>query len=127
MRRTKLGTGDTITIDGDRFGVLYTGITLDVNKQRVYWLKNDLDNPLTSIISSDYNGKDVKSIRTDQNLMTGILGVSDNSIFVMNRETKCILMMNGTDGNLSRKITIKNSNYYDLIVFNNKFNHTTGE
>ena len=123
----KLGTGDTITLEGDVFSIYYYRITLDLNKQRVYWLKYDDKTRLYSVISSDYNGVDKKNIGTDQNLNRRILGVWDNSIFVMKRVEARILMMNETDSNVFRKITIEKSNYYDLIVFNNKCNHTTGE
>ena len=122
----KLGTGDTITLEGGVFRIWYYRITLDINKQRVYWLKYN-DGTGFSVISRDYNGEDKKTIGTVQKLNTGILGVWDNSIFVMKRDEARILMMNETDSNVFRKITIEKSNYYDLIVFNNKFNHTTGE
>ena len=123
----KLGTGDTITLEEGVFSIWYDRITLDLNKQRVYWLKYNDGTRLSSVISSDYNGVDKKTIGTDQNLNTGILGVWDNSIFVMKSDEARILMMNETDSNLFRKITIEKSNYYDLIVFNNNSNHTTGE
>ena len=123
----KLGTGDTITLEGGVFRIIYDRITLDINKQRVYWLKYNRQTKHSSVISSDYNGEDKKTIGTVQKLHGGILGVWDNSIFAMKRDEARILMMNETDSNVFRKITIEKSNYYDLIVFNNKFNHTTGE
>ena len=122
----KLGTGDTITLEGSFFRIWNGRITLDLNKQRVYWLKYN-DGTGFSVISRDYNFEDKKTIGTVQKLNTRILGVWDNSIFVMKRDEARILMMNETDSNVFRKITIEKSNYYDLIVFNNKFNHTTGE
>ena len=122
----KLGTGDTITLDGGADSIRYYSITLDVNKQRVYWLKYNSRTELDIVISSDYDGEDKKNIGTDQKL-NNILGLWDSSIFVMKRDEARILMMNETDSNLFRKITIEKSKYYDLIVFNNKFNHTTGE
>ena len=122
----KLGTGDTFTLDGGAYRIQYFSITLDLNKQRVYWLKYNGRTDLDIVISSDYDGEDKKNIGTDQKL-NNILGVWDSSIFVMKRDEARILMMNETDSNLFRKITIKKSKYYDLIVFNNKFNHTTGK
>ena len=123
----KLGTGDTITLEGGVFRIIYDRITLDINKQRVYWLKYNLQTKHSSVISSDYNGVDKKNISTDQNLNRRILGVWDNSIFVMKSDEARIVMVNETYNNLFRKITIEKSDYYDLIVFNNKFNHITGE
>ena len=123
----KLGTGDTITLEGGVFRIWYDRITLDINKQRVYWLKYNWQTKHSSVISSDYNGVDKKNISTDQNLNRRILGVWDNSIFVMKSDEARIVMVNETYNNLFRKITIEKSDYYDLIVFNNKFNHTTGE
>ena len=40
----KLGTGDTITLEGGVFRIIYDRITLDINKQRVYWLKYNFAN-----------------------------------------------------------------------------------
>ena len=122
----KLGTGDIITLEGPVADIIYYRITLDVNKQRVYFLKYNITTELDIVISSDYDGEDKKNIGTDQKL-NNILGVWDSSIFVMKRDEARILMMNETDSNLFRKITIEKSKYYDLIVFNNKFNHTTGK
>ena len=116
----KLGTGDTITLEG--IGVtLSSRITLDVNKQRVYFFKN------SRVISSDYDGNDEKNIDTYQHLNGWIFGVWDNSILVMKRDEARILIKNETDGNLFREITIGKSDYFDLIVFNNKFNRTSGK
>ena len=123
----KLGTGNTITLEGGTVDIWHYRITLDINKQRVYWLKYYRETAHSGVISSDYNGVDKKNIGTDRNLNLGILGVWDNSIFVMKRDEARILMMNETDSNLFRKITIEKSNYSDLIAFNNKLNHTTGE
>ena len=121
----KLGTGDTITLEG--VGVILSyRITLDVNKQRVYFFKYSRTK-LFRVISSDYDGNDEKSIDTYQNLNRRILGVWDNSILVMKRDEARILMKNETDSNLFREITIENSEYFDLIVFNNKFDHTSGK
>ena len=128
MRRLKLGTGETITLEAPASNIAYFSITLDVNKQRVYWLRYNWVTELTSVISSDYDGEDRKYIATDQKLSRSILGLSDNSIiFIMENDETRILMMNETDSNLFRNITIEKSYYFDLIVFNNKFNHTTGK
>ena len=121
----KIGTGDAITLDRGADRIQYYSITLDVNKQRVYWLKYNTETQLDIVISSDYDGEDKQNIGTDQKL-NNILSVWDSSIFVKKRDEARILMMNETDSNLFRKITIEKSEYYDLIVFNNKFNHTTG-
>ena len=123
----KLGRGDVTTLEGGVYDIGFYRITLDINKQRVYCLKYNWEIELSEVISSDYEGKDKKNISSDQNLNRWTLGLSDKSIFVMKRDESRILMMNKTDNNLFRKITIENSNYYDLIVFNNKLNHTTGE
>ena len=123
----KLGTGDTITLEGGVLRIWYYRITLDLNKQRVYWLKYNDGTRLSSVFSRDYNGMDKKNIGTEQNLNLRILGVWDNSIFVMKKDEARILMMNETNSNPFRKITIGKSNNFDLIIFNNKFNHTTGE
>ena len=116
----KLGTGDTITLEGFSF-TLSDRITLDVNKQRVYFSK------ISRVISSDYDGNDKKNIDTYQLLNRWILGVWDNSILVMKIDEASILIKNETDGNLFREITIEKSDYFDLIVFNNKFNRTSGK
>ena len=123
----KLGTGDTITLEGGVSRIWCGRITLDLNKQKVYWLKYNDGTGFSSIISCDYNGVDKKTIGTDQKLNKAILGVWDNSIFVMKSDEARILMMNEIDSNLFRKFMIEKSNYFDLIIFNNKFNHTTGE
>ena len=116
----KLGTGDTIILEG--IGVISSlRITLDVNKQRVYFFEN------SRVISSDYDGNDKENIDTYQHMNGWIFGVWDNSILVMKRDEARILIKNETDGNLFREITIEKSDYYDLIVFNNKFNHTSGK
>ena len=123
----KLGTGNTINLDGGTDYIWYYSITVEINKQRVYWLKYNTITELSSVISSDYDTEDKKNISTDQNLNRMILGLRDNSIFIMKRDEVRMLMINETGSNLFRKITIEKSNYFDLIVFNNKFNHTTGE
>ena len=123
----KLGTGDIITLEGSVGGIVYYRITLDVNKQRVYWVKYNWLTNLYRVISSDYDGEEQKIIVTDQKLNEKILGVWDNSIFVMKNDKVRMLMINETDSTVFRKIAIERSDYLDVIVFNSKFNHTTGE
>ena len=124
----KLGTGDIITLDVGGFFILHSSITLNIDKQRVYWVQIHSLTELSRIISSDYDGEDRKNMsKSDQKLNRFILDVSDNSIFVMKNDEASILMMNEKDSNLFGKITIEKSNYLKLIVFNNKLNHTAGE
>ena len=127
VRRMRLGTGDIFTLEGGEWFILYGRITLDINKQRVYWIKYDERAEQSSIFSSDYDGKDQKSIVTDKKLNRNILRASDNSIFIIKSDEARILIMNDTGKPLSRSFMIENSEYYDLIIFNNNFNHTTGK
>ena len=122
----KLSTGDISTLDRSVF-YWYWRIALDINKKRVYKLKYNWGTGLYRIISSDYDGKDKKSIVGDRNLNPNVLGVTDNSIFVMKKDEARILMINETKNNLPRNITIENSDYFDLIVLNTNFHDTNGE
>ena len=124
----KLATGDISTLYRSvEFWYSRSRITLDINKKRLYKLKYNWRTRLCKIISSDYDGKDKKSFVSDRNLNPNVLGVTDNSIFVMKKDEARILMINETDSNLSRNITIENSDYFDLIVLNNNFHHTNGK
>ena len=122
----RLGTGDIVTF-GNANRVSYHKIALDINKQRVYWLKKDRITTLYSIISSGYDGKNQNYIVAGQYLNQKVLGVSDNSIFIMEGIETRMIMTNETDSNVFRQIAVEKSIYFDLIVFNSNFNHTTGK
>ena len=123
----KLDTGDIITLEGVLPHIFYERINLDINKQRMYWMKYNRRTVWSSLISSDYDGNNRKIIVTRQQLNQYILGVSGDSIFVMKNDEARILMINETEKKPSRSFIIENSSYYDLIVFNNNFNHTSGK
>ena len=127
LRRMKLGTGNTITLIGGTVDIWYYRITLDINKQRMDCLKYTRQTRLSGVISNDYDREDKKNFGKSQNLNEWILGVRDNSIFVMTSDEARTVIINENDSNLFRKITIEKSKYFDLIVFNNNFNRTSGK
>ena len=124
MRRTKLGTDDIVTLDESKPGGSYYSITLDINKQRMYWIEYVDGSEFSSIISSDYNGKDQKNIFIGQKLY--LLSVSNDSIFFIKNDEVRMIMITQNKTNVSRSFKIDSSDYYELIAFNN-FNHATGK
>ena len=111
----KLGTGDVVTLDlgSSRW---HFRITVNIKKQRVFWIAYNPRTELSNVISSDYHGKDKKNIPIGLKLERGFLGVFEDLIFVMKYdESRRVLIINEA-GDLSRSFTMKNSDYHDLIL-----------
>ena len=115
-----LATDDLVTVATST--VFLYSLTLDINNRRAYWLKWETN----VIFSSDYDGKNKKSIETGQPLYARILDVSERSIFVMANDESRILMVNKTKEDVFRNFTIEKSKYYKLIMFK-KVSHLMGK
>ena len=115
-----LATDDLVTVATST--VFLSSLTLDINNRRAYWLKRETN----VIFSSDYDGKNNKSIETRQPLNQNILDVSESSIFLMENEKSRILIVNKTKEDVFRSFTIEKPYYSKLIMFN-KVNHLMGK
>ena len=126
VRRMKLVDANMITLDSTD-DPWHSTITLDIKIKRVYWLNYNTASKGSSVISSDYDGKVQKHIVFIETSNTNFLGASDNSIFVIKNDEARILVINETEKILSRSFAVENSDYYDIIVLNNNFNHASGK
>lgn len=109
----KLATGVQVTLA--KFDGISGIIKLDCNSQRVYWLRfTDVPQRICHISSSDYDGRDQKTI-TSGSFNVYLLGVFGDSLYYLNNDQFYIKVVNVTNGNISRSILVGKADYHDLI------------
>ncbi|CAB4018920.1 Hypothetical predicted protein, partial [Paramuricea clavata] len=111
LKRLSLANGFQKTLT--TFSEESYAIKLDCTKKRVYWLANTAE-----IISSDYDGKDKKTI-ANGSFTESILGVFGDSLYYQNTNLHGIKEMNVSTGNISRSILVDKVFYDDLIFVDN--------
>ena len=95
-----------------------TAITLDLPRQRVYWIRMKGMSIINEILSTDYDGKEVKPIRLK--LSVGyIFGMSANYLYIMDRNQRGINVINIIDSKAAGKLGMKKSNYFKLTILSN--------
>ena len=94
-------------------------ITVDCTKKRVYWLENEIQSGVDHIVSSQYNGVDLKTIISGS-FNDHLLGVLGDSLYFLNNDSFYVNEMNISNGNIFRHILVDNNSYYDdLVVVHN--------
>ena len=95
-----------------------TTITLDLPRQRVYWIRMRRKSIVNGILSTDYDGKEVKQIRVKLSIGY-IFCMSANSLYIMDRNQTGINVMNIIDAKTTSKLMITKSNYFKLMILSN--------
>ena len=116
VQRMNLITNELVILT-TQLGVA-TAIRLDLPRQRVYWIRMKSMSIINEILSTDYDGKEVKPIRVK--LSVGyIFGMSANYLYIMDRSQRGINVMNIIDSKAAGKLRMKKPNYFKLMILSN--------
>ena len=107
-----LADGIKVTLVTIYVGDVYS-IKLDCRKKRVYWL--EYFSSIQYIKSADFGGQAKKTI-TEGKFNKYLLGVLGDSLYFLDTNIYRINEMNVSNGNISRKILVDRTTYYDLVL-----------